>query len=238
MTVGMGPAFWQIRDAGDPYADYVIAHLWFDGDTTDRSQFAATYTASGGGVLGSGQLKFGSTSWDSRYTGGGGLYDARIGAGGTHLSPNNSKCTIEFWYYEPSAGSGGNQGHFSFTNSSTGHVLRVYSPSFKGDIAMDMNGGGVTPGSVSVTRSAWHYVAITRDGSAWEMWVDGVRVQTATNSTMNMGTHLSTTCVVDFASLSAANSTFASYYSNFRFTRDIVRDVSIVPTAPFPDPVP
>jgi Concanavalin A-like lectin/glucanases superfamily len=239
MMIGCSPMYWVTRDEGDPYADDVIAHLWFDGDYVDRSQFAATYTLNDGAVIGSGQVKFGTNSFDTRYTGGGGIYSANAAGSGTHLSPGNDEFTVEFWYYEPAPGSAGNQYHFLFNNLANGHNFRIYAPSFKGDIAFDLQGGGPA-GSVAVAQG-WHHVALTRiGGTSYKLWLDGIEVQSKTNSVLNTGTHLSTTGNIYIGSGSTSSGTsFASYYSNFRFTKKCRYTATFsVPTAPFPDPVP
>jgi Concanavalin A-like lectin/glucanases superfamily len=239
MTVGMGPAFWQIRDEGDPYADDVIAHLWFDGDYTDRSQFALGYVLQYGATFGSGQVKFGTQSLDNRfYTVFPGVYAAGCAGNGVNLSPGNVEFCVEFWYYEPPVGSSGNNGHFLFQNNSNLHVFRIYSPSFKGDIAFDVQ-GGPDSGPVSVTRSAWHHVALTRLNNTYDMYIDGVKVKTVTNSVLNTGTHLSNSCSIYIGCHSSIGSSFGWYVSNFRFTKKQRYSSNFsVPTAPFPDPVP
>ena len=236
---GCSPMYWVTRDEGDPYADYVIAHLWFDGDIIDRSQFAATYSYANGATLSASRTIFGAgTSLDTTYATNPGLYYAAyVSGGGAHLSPGNYEFTIEFWYYEFGSGSGapGNQYHFSFYNQATGQTFRIYSPSFKGNIAFDLSGG---PNSgISTVSAGWHYVACARLGNTYEMWIDGVLAQTVTNSIMDMGTHNSGTYNIWIGSGSTYGSAYATSYSNFRFTRRY-RDCSVIPTAPFPDPVP
>ena len=224
----------------DPLAEFVIAHLWFNGDYTDRSQFAATYNTGTGTLLGTTHLKFdNTTSLDTRYTPGDNTFPANVAGSGTHLSPGNTEFTVEFWYYEPAIASSGNQYHFSFTNTANGHGFRIYSPNFKGDIAFDLQGGGPA-GSVNVTRNAWHHVALTRSGgTSYTLWLDGVSVQTHTNSTLNTGTHLSSTCSITIGSGTTEGSAFASEYTNFRFTRKCRYTAPFsVPTIQFPDPVP
>jgi Concanavalin A-like lectin/glucanases superfamily len=237
MTVGMGPAFWRVPVEVDPYADDVIAHLWFDGDYTDRSQFAATYSQNDGVALASSPLKFGTKSLDTTYTPGANYYGANVSCAAAHLSPGNTEFTVEFWFYEPVLPANGNTHHFMFTNAANGHTFRIYSVSFKGDICFDV-AGGPNSGSSSVSQG-WHHVALTRLNNAYDMWLDGSLAQSVTNSTMNTGTHGSGTYTIWVGGASSPGSSYATFYSNFRFTKKRRYSAAFsVPTAPFPDPVP
>jgi Concanavalin A-like lectin/glucanases superfamily len=238
MTVGMGPAFWQIRDEGDPYADDVIAHLWFDGDIVDRSQFAATYSYGYGATLSASPVIFAAgTSLDTTYVSPGVTYAAYISGGGAHISPGNYEFTVEFWYYELGSPAPGNQYHFFFYNHANGHNFRIFSPGFKGNIAFDVAGGPASgTSSVSV---GWHHIALTRLGNNYDLWIDGGLAQSVTNSTMDTGTHNSGSYNVWIGAGSSYGSAYASYYSNFRFTKKCRYTAAFpVPTAQFPDPVP
>lgn len=242
LTVGGVSADGNILDNDEPsdaWASDVIAHLWFDGDMIDRSQFAATYSAVGGAVLSGTQTKFGSTSLDTTYydTPGSGYY-AGLTCSGTHLAPGN-EFTVEFWYWEPPPTTPGNQYHFQYFNTTTSQNFRIYSPNFGSEITFDTSGGGPS-GNATSGGPAWHHVALTFYGSVFDMYLDGVKVLTKTISgSIDFGSHLTTTGVIYIGSGSSPATSFACYYSNFRFTkrRRYTTDFS-VPTAPFPDPVP
>jgi Concanavalin A-like lectin/glucanases superfamily len=241
MTVGMGPAFWQIRDEGDPYADDVIAHLWFDNDYTDRSQFAATYTTSDGATLSSGQTKFGAaTSLDTSYVTAPDINAAEVGGSGSHLSPGDTEFTYEYWVYVPSVWTTTyNTYHWEWKNNSNGHNIRLYSPDFAtNSITFDVRTS--SPGTATFTKDAWHHIAMTRqNGTDYTLWIDGVSVLTQTTSTLNMGTHNSGSYAMWIASGSSYGGSLRAYWSNVRFTKKCRYTASFsVPTAPFPDPVP
>jgi hypothetical protein len=71
------------------------------------------------------------------------------------------------------------------------------------------------------------------------MYLDGVLAQTVTNSTANFGTHNTGSYSIIFGSSTSPGGSYATYYSNFRFTRKQRYSAPFsVPTIQFPDPVP
>ena len=240
MTVGMGPAFWQIRDEGDPYADDVIAHLWFDGDVVDRSQFASTYSLSFGATLSSGQTKFGAaTSLNTSHITPPDVHAAEVTGGGAHLSPGNTEFTYEYWVDVPTAWPT-NTGpfHWFWQRNSTVQIFRLYAPGDTNTITFDARAG--SPGTATFTRDAWHHIAMTRRNSTdYTLWIDGVSVLTQTTSALDMGTHNSGSYSMWISSGSSYGASLRAYMSNVRFTKKCRYTAAFsVPTAKFPDPVP
>jgi hypothetical protein len=85
--------------------------------------------------------------------------------------------------------------------------------------------------SASYTPNSWQYLALLRKpDNTLEMWIHGARVfqQTIT-------TNLTTAATNMLIMRSADNAVFNGRLAELRITKSIARDVSQIPTAPFPD---
>lgn len=84
--------------------------------------------------------------------------------------------------------------------------------------------------SASISTTAWHYVAITRSGSTFTLRLNGASVGSAVwGGTINNAAPNITIGAARDGSLG-----FTGNLSHIRITKGVARDVSVVPTAPFP----
>ena len=101
-------------------------------------------------------------------------YDARL-----KIAAGTSSFTIEAWYYETSAQTNGtivDMGDYNYTfqvRTIGGGGLNLYNPST----------GWILATAVTITPGQWNHVAITRSGSAFTFYLNGIARQTITNST-------------------------------------------------------
>lgn len=170
----VGPAFWG-GEEGDPYWSYVKTLLHFDGDLTDMGSGATSFGNTGGAVLSTTNTKFGAGSLDCTASA-----DARCFGSGNGVGIGTGDFCLELWFYDPS--STGNQ--YVLLHSGTDSI-RVITD-FSGGLTVDLT--GVSPvGYFSYSYASWNHLAITRSGNSWKTWLNGVEVQSWTNSTHNGG---------------------------------------------------
>lgn len=85
----------------------------------------------------------------------------------------------------------------------------------------------------SLRSTGWHYIAIKRASSVCSMWFNGVQQgATANDGGVN---YTSTTTYLASGIPSASPAYFTGYIDDMRITKGIARDVSVVPTAAFPN---
>jgi hypothetical protein len=85
--------------------------------------------------------------------------------------------------------------------------------------------------SITLTAGQWYYVALKRGGNTLTLWADGAQVASATVS----GALMTNSADLSIGAAGMDGGYPAQVYlSNLRITKGIARDVSVVPTGPFP----
>lgn len=225
---------YRFAPAGDPYFSNVSLLLHGDGtngSTTivDSSPSPKTVTAVGSAQISTAQSRFGGSS-------------LRLPGNGSSLETNVSNdflfgtdaFTIECWVY-----------FLELTTSTTimrldagvqndgilfGHFsnLGCYITSNATSWNMVSN----QPLTGATVLNTWHYVALTRNGNTFKGWVNGANVWTVTASGYIYQSN-------PMARIGAANTSgqtaMNGYIDELRITKGVARDVSVVPTAPFPN---
>ena len=73
--------------------------------------------------------------------------------------------------------------------------------------------------SLLPSLNAWHHIALTRSGSTWTMWVDGVSIGSATYA----GAVVTPSTQFQIGWSSTPDSYFHGYIGGFRFTKGVAR---------------
>lgn len=217
---------------GDPYFANVVLLMHCDGTNgsttfTDSSSSGKTVTANGNAQLSTAQKKFGTAS-------------LRLPALGDYASLADSAdwdfgsgdFTIEFFVRFDSVS--GNRpllaqratGYCPWVISRSGTKLLVLL-SF--DNASWVAVPTLESATASIATATWYYVAITRSGSTFKLWLDGTEVDSYTSASSFVNS--SNSMVIGSASFAAP----AANLDEIRITKSVARDVSTVPTAAFPD---
>ena len=134
--------------------------------------------------------------------------------------PSNSDFTYEVWVYPTATPAVYNSIFYKrATNGYAGVGLSVKNTGFFSVLATSADGVWNILGdesSIAVTLNAWQHIAITRQGSSWKVFKDGVLRITATSSATVRDTGSS-------QSIGAGSETgdqpFSGYISNFRFVK-------------------
>lgn len=217
---------------GDPHWSNVVSLLHFegaDGSTAFTDQKGRVWTPTGNAQIDTAQFKYGASSV---------VFD---GAGDTITTPStadiqlaSSDFTIEGWVRTGSTSGNsvviakhtGSTGEWIIYRSGT--TLQFYASSNNAaswDIA-----GGIAIGTIGA--GAWHHVAVTRAGSDFRTFLNGVPGATATSalqiaansSALRIGGNVAT----DF---------FEGWIDDFRLTKGVARYTGAFspPGAQFPD---
>jgi len=168
---------------GDVYFPQTLLSLPFDGangatTTSDLSNHNHTVTFNGDAQISTAQSKFGSSSL---YLDGSGDY-VEINSVASKLSAA-STFTIEGWFKLPDSSDVGIL--WAINSSSGGNVLWG---TVNADSTIYFNGGGtssnISISPVNIRDGNWHHVAVTFDGTDYDLYVDGNRYhQNFTQST-------------------------------------------------------
>lgn len=157
----VGPSVWAIGDS-DPLFSYVKLLYHFDGNWDSALPGGSSLSpADGATFTGSGQ--FGSAGDFSAST------DSRsVSPSGLAPFASTDELCFEFWLYNPNA-AGASSGIFNFTRTGGGSSL---SANMSGtSFWMDL--GAYTSAFVTITKLAWHHIAMTRKGGIMKLWIDG-----------------------------------------------------------------
>ena len=230
MTPGViSQALLMVRANVDPYAAFVKALLHLNSDFSDSATPATTWINGGSGAVI-------TTAPADVLTGGGSLScqssnSDRIATGSTVLDVGTGDFCVELWFRDDDVATNGTS-LWLLQGVATSQTVRVYT-SGVGFITADVSAGGPA-GLVAYSFDVWHHSAITRSGSNWTHWLDGVAVQTWTNGTFNTGTS-STNFWLGAAS--SANTSLMCLIDEFRITVGVPRyTTAFTPTYPFPNP--
>lgn len=214
---------WPLHDA-DPYFSNVSLLLPMDGangSTTfiDESNNAFTVTANGNAQISTAQSKFGGAS--AYFDGTGDFltiaHDAAIVFG-------SDSFTLECWV-RPTSSAGGTI-YSKRANTSTYAGLNLYTgtSNLYPALYVELGGGnfgweiGATS-SVALTLNGWNHVALVRNGSQWNLYINGVSGISATNSNSiyDDGSN------VGIGAGNGASFPIEGYIDDFRITKGVAR---------------
>jgi hypothetical protein len=170
---------------GDAFYSDVALLLHADGTGgtfVDSSPYSRTITAEGGVTQSTSQSKFGGKS---AYFSSSGDYLSVADADSVELS--NSDFVLEFFMQTTNSTQYATLVSRSPSSYESGawSLLMNSADSTSGDIALyaaDIASPILQSSGVNLRDGSWHYVAVSRAGSNWSLYVDGTRVGTGTSS--------------------------------------------------------
>lgn len=220
---------------GDPYYANVSLLLHFDGtdgSTTivDNSPSPKTFTCGGSAQLDNLHKYFGPTSlWMDGS-------DTLIGpTANADFDFGSGDFTIEGFFRHGFSNvvkilctnrspSGSDYGFAFHTTVANGLQFTAWNPA--GTVVVSMSTATV------IFASAWRYAAVKRLGSAFSIWLDGTQVATATYSGAIVA---SPNPFVMGYDPSAAGRDWIGHLDEWRITKGVARDVSVIPSVAFLD---
>jgi len=214
----------------DPYwanVSLLLVGNGVNGTTTnikDSSSNNLTTTVNGSVVISTAQSKF-STGSSVYFPGAGGDYLQT--ASNSVLVFGTGNFTLEAWVYTPSSNT-----TYAITDSRISGVGFWFGTDGTNSPLSVYLAGGLLLSGGSVSANSWHYVVVCRTGTTINLYIDGTRVATTTNSTdftstrTNIGRHWSSTSY-----------NWNGYIYDLRITKGVARysgSTMTVPTAPLP----
>jgi len=216
---------------GDPYFDDVVLLLHCDGSDgsttfTDSSSYARTMTANGNAQVGTTVKKFGT--------------GALLLDGNDYLSTpdaaelefGSGDFTIELFVYVTNTAArtivskwtAGNQSWY-FGAGAAGYGFYFSTNGSNATLALPLTSWPST--------DTWIYLAVVRSGADLKLFVNGVQQ----GSTYNIGATAlyNGTSLVTIGDDNNTNPGFRGSQDEIRITKGVARDVSVIPTAAFPD---
>ena len=213
---------------GDPYFANVSLLLHMDGANlsttfTDSSPNAFTMTTAGGAQISTAQSKFGGAS---------GLF-ASSGDQITHATDadfdfGTGDFSIE-WFQRWTSISG-NQTVYDYGYTAANGLL-VQTGAGTGTYRVFIDTSLVLTEGSAASTGTWHYYCLTRSGTTVTLRRDG----TITGSGTSSGNISGGTLAIGDGYTPNARFQIRGYLDEMRVTKGVVRDGSVVPTAPFPD---
>ncbi len=219
---------------GDPYWADVVLLLscnGTDGSTSiaDSSTFARTGTGNSTLALSTTRSKYGSASIKVTRRDPGGLV---FGPHADFARANNEPWTMECWVYVV------NSENFTsapvlmywLDNNSVADAVSVYGLTPQIDIATSGAGG---PSPTTVSKNAWHHIAITNDGTTETLWINGA---SAGSFARSIGASATGTIYVGGFTGSGSADTTEVYIDDVRVTKGVARYTTTFtpPTAELP----
>ena len=210
---------------GDPYWANVSLLLHMDGSNgsttfTDSSSNTLAVTATGNVQISTAHSKFGGSS--AYFDGIGDRLDT--GTGLAPLQMGTGDFTVEA-FIRPTSSVSGYKGLIGLASS---YVETLYILSGQ----LVWYNSGTAAGTIAV--DTWYHVAVSRQGTSLRVFIDGVLVDTSTNSTdiTNYGARFTAG-----DSGFRANENFQGWMDELRITKGISRYSATFtpPTAPFPN---
>jgi hypothetical protein len=211
---------------GDPYFDDVELLLHNDSGTfADNSGTPATVTVNSTS-LDTSVKKFGAGSASHR-------------ANTTYLEvtddgrfrPTTENWTVELWVAPDST-----SGFITGRNIFRSQFCRLVANGTD-DVQMQVSFNGFTSATVVATSAinmsfgTFYYVGMTRSGSTFSLYIDGTLIGTATDATAHDGSAGN----VLIGAIAGGLNYSRSWTDDVRVTIGTARDVTVVPTAAFPD---
>lgn len=89
----------------------------------------------------------------------------------------------------------------------------------------------VATSAINMTLGEWYYVAARRSGSTFALYIDGTLI----GSTTNANDHDGSTYNVNIGGVIGGSNQARCWLDDVRVTIGVARDVTVVPTAAFPD---
>ena len=225
--------------AGDPYWDNVAVLLHFDegdGATTPTDSSSNSYSIGSAVAVGSiADQKFGVGSW---FFNGNNSY---VDLGNQIFAFGVEDFTLEYWinntgqntflHVMASSIFNGGGGFYSMIDQTAGTL------SFNGSTGSNL--GGLTSSTV-IYNTGWHHVAITRQGSTFRLFVDGVLEDTNESPAADIQAPQSYLgCAINGSNTGPdlATTEFIGYLDELRVTKGVCRYVANFPvaTAAHPD---
>lgn len=148
----------------------------------------------------------------------------------TVLGMGNSDLCVEFFVYDPVVAVR-SSAYMTWEGVGNAQSIRIFRLGTNGIFA-DISGNGPDTPDATMIPSVWNHVAVTRQGSNWNLWLNGVSVKSWINSTFN---------AVGSGNLYLGRSTGAlsgspSYYDELRVTVGVPRYTApFTPIYPFPN---
>jgi hypothetical protein len=172
--------------------------------------------------------------YDITTYGGSGYFDGAsnadlVIADSNNLSPEAQDFTLEAWVYVENAG-GSNKAIWSKWGSGTQEIL--FGISSNNLVAYISTYGVATPLLTSSTSvgSGWNHVALTRNGNAFDLWLNGVNTASATQA----GSIQNQTAGVTIGDFSGGGWQYYGYMSDIRWVKGtaVYTSTFTPPTAP------
>ena len=216
-------------DTVDPFFDNVSVLLPMDSDFTDKSNNEFTFTSVGGAI---------TSALQSKYGGGSGLFDGSSAISAPSDAAFNlttEDFTMEFWAYFPTGGSNvgimqekGGQTISIFYGGSNEVAFYASSTGSSWNISSDRR--FIT----NPSKDTWHHIAVTRSGTTWRGFWNGVQAWTF-ESSASIFTNTDDFSVGGKPSLAAS---FDGNIDDFRLTKGVARYTNnfTVPSQAFPVP--
>jgi hypothetical protein len=137
--------------------------------------------------------------------------------------------TLEAWVYKTTTATGTVAGKWN----GTGFGWNLYTPSNAFAWVVAGGSSGMT-GTITIPLFAWTHVVVSRSGSNWALFVNGVRDKTASTTT---APYNNTTQVLQIGIFESASAPFPGFISNLRIVKgtavyDPTLTTLTVPTAP------
>lgn len=172
----------------DPFFSNVELLLGFNGSngatsTTDDSNAARTITFAGAAALSTSQIKFGSASLSCPDTSNAAGPDYVQTASDTGFNFGSGDWTAECWFYMPSFNAGiGNAliMRWGATAATQDFIFFVTGGQKISCVGYFAGAARTVTGTTTVSTGAWHHAAVTRNGTAFRVWLDGNREATFT----------------------------------------------------------
>lgn len=223
----------------DPYWANVVALLHLDGtngSTTITEVKGHTCTAVNGAAISTAQSKFGGASL---------LLDGtndyvQITSPGSAFDLGSSDFTFDWWFQTANVAISSSKPIISWRHNDgvnnsqlvvnlRANALRV-GISFDGSSDATLAAFGT--GSMSLVNDTWHFCRLTRSGSDFKLFIDGVqRGSTYTPAGNPSFSNLSRDCWLGKNNLTY----FPGYIDEVRVTIGVARDGSELPTSAFPN---
>ena len=218
---------------GDPYFSSVVALLHFDGadaSTTFTDARGHTFTAVGNAQIDTSGSKFGGAALLLDGSG-----DRVSGAASTDWDISTGDWTIEVWVNFDSLAA--ENALFCRRNGgANGWAAQVQTDGsiiYRANVGGSWNDFWMQTAAGTISAATWHYIGIKRAGSVFSIWVDGTQKATFTNA--GAIHNLSTEALIIGAATSVGEHDADGWFDDFRLTKGVARDLSVVPTAPFTD---
>jgi hypothetical protein len=225
----------RFGSGGDPYFANVASLLHFDGvdaSTTITDVKGKTWTASGNAQLDTAQAKFGPSSL---------LLDGVGDFVSTPYSADFNMGTGAFTlegFMRPVLGADRNLLSHRGAIGTQGWAVEARATGalwFRARVGGTFSNTFLASATGLVTAGSWYHWAITRSGSDWRFFLDGVSVATATNA----GTldSLPTQAIRIGRSASTDENPYSGHLDEYRITKGVARYTAnfTPPAAAFPD---